>query len=176
VDRSIEAVHGVPVPAKYADPDFRLPEGYADAIRRGAFTVEGSRGKGSDIRFRTYGLGAVVTVFLLVPVYVLGLLGQAATPRGKVFRWFATGFLILVVSVMAAAVVLEGLGVTKAWAIGAFPWILLRHLASAMPLSPAFMWIVVLAAFGAAFFPVRWAFERMEVPVRAKPSGFEQQF
>jgi len=176
VDRSIEAVHGVPVPATYSDPDYRLPEGYADAIRRGAFTVEGSRNRTSEIRFKTYGLGAAIVILVLMPVYVLALLGQSATPRGRTFRWLAIGFMIFVVGVMAAAVVLDGLGLTEAWAIGAFPWICLRYLSLAIPLHPALVWTLIAAAVAVGFFPVRRAFERMEVPVRAQPSGFEQEF
>jgi len=176
IDRGIEAVHGVPVPARYTEPGFRLPDSYVDAIRRGAFTVEGSVGRASEGRSRTVALGALVFLFLLVPIYSVSLAGQSATPRGAVCKWTSVGILVAVLLLITGAVVVQTLGFTKVWAVGALPWILLRHLAAALPVGTSVLWILFLAAAGASYFILVRVFERIEAPLKAKPSGFEQEY
>jgi hypothetical protein len=136
----------------------------------GEIPVEDSIGRGSAVKFQAWMLGAAVAGWLLA----LGAgLGFAQYLNSRFRLWYKASFIagIVVWSVLLLGYVFgDLLGRIDPRMIDRLPFVLLRHVAEAIPLGTIGIAILVLLSFLGSYMAVEWVFRRIEAPLgRVKP-------
>jgi hypothetical protein len=173
--RAAEVVHGIPVPSTYRTAGFQLDEQRRELIESCCFPVEGSKGRGSDTRSRTYAIITLLIGLVGVVMFDLALRRYSKTLRGTLFRWIPLGTLIAIGVLVTLAIAIQALGFSRSWAVEAFFMVLARQLAEAVPIATPALWGIVLVAFVGFGLILLRRFERIEAnPANAEKPVIEE--
>jgi hypothetical protein len=176
IDRAIERIHEVPVPAATTDLGTPLDRSFEEDLEDCCFTTEASLGRGSESRSKTYALGMILYLLVSSAVIALSFRIGGARLRSWLYVVPTIGALAVVVIVLLGAAVLEGLGYSETWVWGALSAIPVRKLAEALPLSSLFLWSVFLASLVACYFWIQASFLGIEAPVRRMVKKFVTEY
>jgi len=160
VDRAVAAVHGDPAPdpSRYIEPAV----GAAEEETVPGFDLEASRGRGSDLRAKTFALLVALFTLLEVPFLLLGTLSADRRALDWIrSRAVMTGVVAIfaLVGLMLASSLVSG---ARIWAQAAWLMISLRRLAEALPLSVGQFWLVTGLAVAIGYLVLQERFTRLE--------------
>ncbi|MBC8423916.1 hypothetical protein H8E07_07310 [bacterium] len=137
IDRAVAAVHGdaPPDPARYAELAVENETEASEACC--GFDLEASRGRGSEMRAKTYALLAVAYCLVCVPLILIGSIAYDSRAHEHIRNRAILAAVVLPLGTIAAMLLSELFGGTRMWAQAAAPLIALRRLAETLPLPVA---------------------------------------
>ncbi len=159
IDRAVAAVHGDPPP----DPARYAALGPKDETESCCgFDLEASRGRGSDLRSKSYALLAVAFCLLCVPLILIGSIAYDPRALAGVRNRATLAAVLLPLLTIASMLLSELFGGTKMWAQAAAPLIALRRLAESWPAPTGVYWAGALAVVVAGYLVLQERFVRLE--------------
>jgi hypothetical protein len=176
IDRAIERIHEVPIPAATTDLGIPLEKDFEEALEECCFTTEASLGRGSESRSKTYALGMILYLLASSAVIALSFKMGGVRIRSWLYTVPTIGALAVVVIVLLGAAVLEGLGYSETWVWGALATIPARKLAEVLPLSSLVLWSGFFAILVGCYFWIQKSFLGIEAPVRRMVKKFVTEY
>jgi hypothetical protein len=165
LNRAIEKIHGVPVPSLPAASAAGPKEGLRDPAKRGELAVVWPEDRRSSLRSRTMAARAFLFGLFAAALISLGLQQFRATTPKHVYPWLLQGIALPVMVVVGGIYVADKTGYVSFHAMAAFPEVLTRKLAEAIPLSTPAIWGLAFVGLAAAYRVVRSRFEKIEAPL-----------
>ncbi len=162
IDRAVAAVHGDPAPdsMRYSDLEVNGPDGAARECC--GFDLQASRGRGSDLRAKTFALLVALFFLLGTPLLLMTTLGYDR----RALEWVRTRSVLAGVfipfGIVAFLMISPLFSDTAIWAQATWLMITLRRFAETLPLSVAQVWLgtALIIALGCVVLQER--FTRLE--------------
>lgn len=159
--RAVEAVNAVPIDngMMRSEPD----QMFREQVDSCCFTARGSEWRGSPRRSKCVATGSIIGGVLLALLYSLGLRQFRAVPRAGLYSFFLQLAFMPILVVMGAILLADAAGAADFHSAMAVPQILVRRLADAIPLGPAYLWGLAAATLVAGYFVVLSRFKRIDL-------------
>ncbi|MBU1072397.1 hypothetical protein KKG45_04030, partial [bacterium] len=162
IDRAVAAVHGGPPPdpARYADLEMNGAQGAAACCS--GFDLQDSRGRGSELRAKTFALLVAVFCLVGIPLLLLGTLSLDPRALEWVRTRAALAAAMVPLGLFAALLLMSAFSDVGTWAQAAWLMITLRRAAESLPLSAGQCWTGVAAVLALCYLIMQERFARLE--------------